>query len=470
VSARRAITRVAFPAAAALGLGWPSTAAAHGLARRSTLPLPAWMFGLAAAAVLVVSFVALAALWTKPRWEDPPPWRPLPAVGRLLGSRAVDVACGAIGVALTAVVILAGYLAPQSAFDNLAPTAILIWFWVGTAFASVLFGEVFRAFSPWRALGRALRLTRARVAYPAHLGRWPAALGLLAFGWIELASGWGEEPARLVSAALAYSVVTLGCMAAFGTETWHERGEAFGVFFGALARMSVWEQRERVVGVRPPLRALSQLETGPGVVGFVLVAIGTITFDGLSAGPVWVDVSGTLTDTFGSWGLSESTAGVLAADTGLLFGVALCTGIYLLGIEGMRMTIRGHDTSELARMFVHSLVPIAFAYLAAHYLSFLLVEGQAIAYLANDPFGQGWNLLGTGLAGIDYEILSQELLWYLQVGFVVAGHVAGLALAHDRALARFGTGKEGVRSQYWMLGAMVCFTLLALTLLAEAGS
>jgi hypothetical protein len=258
-------------------------------------------------------------------------------------------------------------------------------------------------------------------------------------------------------------------MAAFGTQVWHERGEAFGVFFGALARISAFERRGAVVGVRPPLRALAHFDAGPGSVGFILVAIGTITYDGLSAGPVWQDIAGELTDTFQAWGLSGRTAGVLAADTGLVVGIGISVLIYLLGIEGMRMSLRRHDMSELARMFVHSLVPIAFAYLAAHYLSFLLFEGQGIAYLATDPFARGWDLFGTAESGIDYGLLTQEALWYIQVGLVVGGHVAGLILAHDRAIARFGSTRAALRSQYWMLGAMVCYTLLALTLLAEAG-
>ena len=57
----------------------------------------------------------------------------------------------------------------------------------------------------------------------------------------------------------------------------------------------------------------------------------------------------------------------------------------------------GGDLSaeRLRRAFVHSLVPIAMVYVAAHYLTFLLFEGQAIRYLASDPFGQGWDLFGT---------------------------------------------------------------------------
>jgi hypothetical protein len=128
------------------------------------------------------------------------------------------------------------------------------------------------------------------------------------------------------------------------------------------------------------------------------------------------------------------------------------------------------DVTALSRAFVHSLVPIAAVYVAAHYLSFLVIEGQAIRYTASDPFGQGWNLFGWADAGIDYGALSQNATWYLQVALVVAGHVAALVLAHDRALVLYGQARVAVRSQYWMLGIMVGFTTLALWLLAQAGS
>ena len=180
----------------ALALAAPTPAFAHGLVQRSNLPIPEWLFGWAASIVLILSFVALAALWPQPRMEGVPPWRALPlGIGRVLGSRVVEVLCGLIGVGLLVVVVLAGYIGSGTALDNLAPTFILITFWVGLVFASVLFGDVFRAFSPWRAIGRVLPSKGLR-EYPEHLGRWPAAIGILIFTWIELASGWGEHPRR----------------------------------------------------------------------------------------------------------------------------------------------------------------------------------------------------------------------------------------------------------------------------------
>jgi hypothetical protein len=469
--------RVAIVVTACAFLSAPGAASAHGLAQRENLPIPEWLFGWAAAVVLVLSFFGLAVLWPRPRLE-PAPWRPLGVVGRMLGSRVWDVLLGVVGVGLFVVVVLAGYVAGGTALDNLAPTFVLITFWVGLVFAGVLFGDLFALLSPWRAVGRATGWTVRRVtgraprhaAYPERLGRWPAALVIVVFTWIELVSGWGDAPATLVSAALVYTALTLTAQAVFGVEAWTRQGEGFAVYFNLFSRLSVWERRERVLGVRPPLAGLPSLDRPSGTVIFVLAMIGTVTFDGLSQGPAWRSLSGHLVDLFTSLGIGAVAAPKWASTVGLLACVALVAGFYRLGISGVRSVGGKLGEPELRRAFVHTLVPIAAAYVAAHYFSFLLTEGQAILYLASDPFGQGWDLFGTASRGIDYGLLSTNATRYFQVAVVVCGHVAGLTLAHDRALVLYGQAKQAVRSQYWMLAVMVGFTSLALWLLAQAGT
>jgi hypothetical protein len=459
---------LAAPAAAALIA--PAAASAHGLVQRSNLPIPEWLFAWVAALVLVLSFVALAVLWPSPRLEPSYPWRPLPLIGRAIGSRAVEMLCGAIGIFLLIVTVLAGYIGNGTALDNFAPTFILITFWVGLVFASVLFGDVFRAFSPWRALGRLLPSKGLR-PYPEKLGRYPAAAGLLVFTWIELASGWGNAPVTLVTAALGYTVMTLSAQIVFGVDTWTRYGESFAVYYNLFSRMSPFETRERVVGVRPPLAGLPRLDTAPGTVALLAVMIGTVTFDGLTQGRAWKDLALRLYDVVTSLGFSVTAAPKIVDTFGLIACVLLIGGFYRLGISGARSVGGDLDEDRLRRGFVHSLVPIAMVYVAAHYLTFLLFEGQAIRYLASDPFGQGWDLFGTASAAIDYSLLSQNGAWYAQVAFVVLGHVAALTLAHDRALVLYsGDAKLAVRSQYWMLAVMVGFTSLALWLLAQAGT
>jgi hypothetical protein len=457
---------VAGVTAAAVGALLPAAAEAHGLVQRQQLPIPQWLFAWAAAAVLVISFFALAVLWPTPRLENDD-WRPVPG-GRAWASLPLQVLWGVIGVGLLIVTILAGYIGSGAALDNWAPTFILITFWVGLVFASILFGDVFKALSPWRAIGRVLpSLDRP---YPEKLGRWPAAAALFIFTWIELVSGWGEAPATLANAVVGYTVLTLVAQFVWGVETWTRYGEAFSVYFNLFSRMSVWETRDGRLGVRRPLGGLPRLDPIAGTVPLVCVMIGTVTFDGFSQGQLWRDLSANAVDALDGLDIGALTASKLAATVGLCCGVLLVAGFYRLGIEGARSVGGGMSFSKLEHGFIHSLVPIAAVYVAAHYFTFLIFEGQAISYLASDPFGQGWNLFGTVDNGINYTVFPQEDTWYVQVAVVVIGHVAALALAHDRALSMYRDTKLAVRSQYWMLGVMVGFTSLALWLLAQAGS
>jgi hypothetical protein len=443
----------------------PASADAHGLVQREQLPIPQWLFAWAAAAVLVISFFALAVLWPQPRLERDS-WRPIPG-GRLIASAPVQALCGAIGVFLLVVTIVAGYAGSGTALDNWAPTFILITFWVGLVFASILFGDIFRAFSPWRALGRLL--PSQNKPYPEKWGRYPAAIGLLAFTWIELVSGWGDHPARLVTAAVLYTCGTLAFQYVYGVETWQRRGESFAVYYNLFSRMSVFETRDGVVGVRAPLAGLPRLDPAAGTVFLVTVMIGTVTFDGLSQGPLWQNLSADMVDALDGV-FSTLTAVRIASTIGLALGVGLVGGFYRLGIEGARSVGGDLTVKRLEQGFIHTLLPIAAVYVAAHYFTFLIFEGQAINYLASDPFGQGWDLFGTVTSGIDYSVFPQKDTWYVQVAFVVVGHVAALTLAHDRALTLYGDARLAVRSQYWMLGIMVGFTSLALWLLAQAGT
>ena len=150
--------------------------------------------------------------------------------------------------------------------------------------------------------------------------------------------------------------------------------------------------------------------------------------------------------------------------------VLLIAGIYRLGIVGVRSVNHSFSSTELSRSFAHTLVPIGFAYVLAHYFSLLIWQGQAIGYLASDPLGNGANIFGTSAYQIDYKIISYAAIWYVQVAALIAGHVGGLALAHDRALAMYSNAQEAIRSQYWMLAVMVAFTSFGLWLLSAVGT
>jgi hypothetical protein len=456
-----------------------STLFAHagGLIGRSDLPIPEWLFGWAAAMVLVISFVALAILWPEPKLEGDR-WRPLPG-GRVLGSRVVEIVCGAIGIGLLGVVVYTGLQGTQSPAANFAPTFVFVIFWIGLVPASVLFGDIFRAFNPWRALGRAVGWAAGRVvrsglpaplAYPERLGHWPAAAGVFAFAVLELVRSGGDQPDTVAIATLVYSAITFIAMALYGVEAWSARGEAFSVYFNLFSRIGVFETRDRVLGVRPPLAGLAHLKAGAGTAALLAVMIGTVTFDGAGEAPIWTGLSPDMTRFFGDLGLSPQPAFELTFLIGLTVAILLVAGLYRLGVLGARSVGGGFSAERLSRAFVHSLVPIALAYVMAHYLTYLLFRGQAIVFLASDPLGDGSDLFGTASTQIDYGVIGSTATWYWQVAFVVAGHAAGLTLAHDRALALYDDAKLAVRSQYWMLAVMVGFTSLALWLLSQANT
>ena len=453
------------------------TLIAHGLVGRSDLPIPEWLFGWAAAVVLIVSFLALAALWSEPRLEVDR-WRALPWPRGL--SRVLDVVCGAIGLFLLGVVIWSGLSGVQSVTANFAPTFVYVIFWVGLVPVSVLFGDVFRAFNPWRAAGKAVSWAASKAAggtlpaplqYPERLGHWPAAAGIFLFATLELVASSGDMPRNVAIAALTYSALTWVAMALYGVDAWIDRGEAFSVYYHLFSLMSPFERRDGVLGLRRPLSGLASFQALPGTVPLLAVMIGSVSFDGFGETSAWTDAAKDIADVFKDLGLSAEKALEVAFLLGLLGSVLFILGVYRVAMIGVRSMGGERDASTLGRSFVHSLVPIAFAYVMAHYWTLLLYQGQAIWALASNPLGEaGTDIFGTADRGIDYSIIGATAAWYWQVAFVVAGHVAGLILAHDRALIMYDDAKRAVRSQYWVLAVMVGFTSLALWLLSQANA
>jgi len=452
---------------------------AHGLSGRADLPIPAWLFIWVAAAVLVISFVALGTRWRSVRLDDYEIW-PLPErLSRFLLSKPVDILCSTIGVFLLGLIIWAGLFGDQSVPENITPTFVYVIFWVGLVPVSLLFGNVFYAFNPWRAVGRAFAWLASKalgekagtgLPYPEWLGNWPAAAGLLAFTWLELLSPDGTSPKTIAAAALLYSALTFLGMGLFGVDPWIRRGEAFSVYFGLFSRISIFDRDEDRIVVRPPLVGLTEVRATAGTVAVLAVMIGTVSFDGIQETVFWGNVSDSIQSFFADLGMGPTLGLELAGGVGLITMVVVVGTFYLLGCLGAHTVDARFSVVHLARSFVHSLVPIALVYVGAHYLTFLLFQGQAIGYLASDPAGLGWNLFGTADAGIDYGLIGATVTWYAQVAFVVAGHVGALTLAHDRALALYASPQEATRSQYWMLAVMIGFTSFALWLLSQGNA
>jgi hypothetical protein len=432
---------------------------AHGIGSVTDPPIPQWLAYYGAAAVLVLSFAALGALWRAPLLERGR-FRPLVRFPR----SAARVLLGALGLLLFVVVFMAALVGERSVGTNIAPTFVLVGFWVGLVPVSVLLGNVWAWLSPWRAAADAVAWTWDRAglawdppfAYPERLGRWPAAFLLLAFTALELAYTDPGDPRILALAIAIYSWVTWVGIAAFGRDAWLPNGEAFTVYFGLLARLAPVAVRDGRLGLRAPLDRVARIPEPPGTVAFVAVMLGSVAFDGFSRTTWWQDRL---------FEIETEPGAILFNLLGLVSAIAVVAVAYVLAVEVARRI--GRERARLEQAFVGSLIPIALAYVIAHYLTYLLVQGQLLIPLASDPFGYEWDLFGTIDYRVDVQPLSADAVWYAQAGALVVGHVLGLMIAHDKALALFGSTKVALRTQYAMLGLMVLYTVGGLWLLSR---
>jgi hypothetical protein len=487
-----------------LGPGWAwvlmvacASASAHGFGARYDLPLPLslWIVGAAATVVLSFLFVAVFIRWA-PRSGattelDLLRWR----VGRIVGGKASRRIARVFTAAAVIVIILAGLIGNQTPTRNLAPTAIWIAWWVGFSYVSAFIGDVWCVVNPWAAsfelyensLPERSGLRKARNGWPGSLGVWPATGLFVAFAWIELIWDGRAIPSHLAWLAVAYSLITWAGMYWFGKDAWLKYGDPFVQAFGILAKFAPTETRvargadqpdraccdqyyraaesERRWILRLPGAGLLVQATPPSVVVFVIVMLSTVTFDGLMATPLWQRIENLLYGALPSPGNSRLT---LINTAGLLFFCAAVLSIYRLVSALVAKASPTPMTAEAAsQKFVLTLVPIAIAYLIAHYLSYFLIQGQLLIRLVSDPFGFGWNIFGSARFRPDIGIVGARFVWYTSLVAIVLGHVIAICLAHVVALRNVCDKRGATRCQIPMLILMVGYTMMSLWIIAQ---
>jgi hypothetical protein len=297
-------------------------------------------------------------------------------------------------------------------------------------------------------------------------GRYPAAIALFSFVALELAHPTPAYPRTLGIAAALYSYWALAGMAVYGRDAWTRNGEGFAVAFELLSRLAPVAVRDGSVVVRWPFSGLGGDERTRGTLVFVAVLLGSTSFDGFSRTSTWQDLA---TDLRANLADSSQRTIDLALTLlnvgGLAFFVLAVLATYLAAVAAAEAL--GGIERSLVPDFVLPLVPIAAAYLAAHYFTLFLIQGQFIVPLLSDPFGRGWDLFGTVDFAPNLALVSPETVWYVQVASLVVGHVAGLAIAHDRAVAIFPSRRASLEAQLPMLALMVLYTLGGMWLLTR---
>ncbi|MEK6719591.1 MAG: hypothetical protein AABZ33_02840 [Chloroflexota bacterium] len=447
----------------------PSAVLAHALDAtfESRLPLVAYLAGAAGAVALSFIFVLVRSTPAGPSADDrDDEHRTITVPGWM------RIALRASGLLAWSWILAQGIIGGSSDADVMT---LFLWVygWVGVAIVSAFIGPIWHWLDPFATLydmgawvirrgqgpgdeaggeargeaGGDDEWTDDEVTTVPGLGRWPAVAGLALFIWLELAMGGGGRTLFIV--VMGYTAVTLTAMALYGRDTWRSSGETFSVWFGLLGRMAplatagdgVLRRRGFAVGV------LDRGWTVPDVV-LIALGIGSILFDGLSQTQLFFDLFGAPPPI----AITVILGAFLALVTSLALSAARWVGLAAAGA---------------------GLLPIAVGYLVAHYLTFLLIDGQRILVAISDPFQQGWDLFGTAFFEPSGAWLPPGLVWTFQLLAVVGGHMIG-AWAGHAAVAEVDPNPAGQR---WLDGrirqiplalVMVMLTTVTLWSLGQA--
>lgn len=448
---------------------------AHAGERAFVLLLPTGLYILGGALAVALSFAVMACLPSRLFSRLAEFRLPIANIPRCTG-----VLPSAVALITLAALVYAGIAASRDPLDNPLPLAVWTLWWVGFTFLVAVAGDLWRLLNPWRAAYRlAVALARWRatppLAYPRWLGYWPAVLLFLAFAWFELIYPAPHDPENLAGAAIGYAAITLAGMLLFGDERWLDRAEAFSVFFGIVARLSPLGvkpaqpgERDRLeVSLALPCRGLLAADPLPASgVAFVLVALASVSFDGLSRTFWWLGLLGEnpLEYPGRSSLMALNTLGIVAMAAALATAFLACVRL------GGALAEHGGGTEGGYGHYVLAIVPIAFGYHFAHYLPTFLVDAQYAVRALGDPFSLGWNLLGARELHVTTSFLSHHasvhVIWNVQVAGIVAAHVAAVFVAHVIALRRHARVRSALASQVPMTALMVGYTIFGLWLLA----
>lgn len=479
--------RLITAAALAGGALLPRDVAAHGFSRLYTPPVPVALYGWAAAATLILSFVMAGLLATAAR--PPATSASLDLVGRRVvrALRHGVPVLRLLAVLVLVLCIVTGFWGQHDPARNFG----LLFFWVIFSllvpYLSLLLGNFYAALNPWRTLGDTIgRLWRGfgagRIRYPEALGDWPA-LGLYV-GFIAFELFGTGSPVPLAMFLTGYTALNLAGIWLVGTRAWFRHCEIFSVLLRLIALLAPidYERGDRPGSSRLRLRwpcagLLSERPAQLSSVVFALAMLSTTAFDGLRATQWWVtlfwaDPSGLLTDWLGERPISAMATlrpWYLGWEAFWLFASPfLYLGAYLLTIVLARWLGRSaRSVRALALDFGYSLLPIAVVYHISHYNDLLLAHGLKLISLVSDPFGWKWNLFGTAHLFRAPILPDYSVVWHSQVGMIVLGHVVSVFIAHRIALRVFDTRRAATLSQLPMLVLMIAFTVVGLWILAQ---
>ncbi len=329
----------------------------------------------------------------------------------------------------------------ESAKTSITPLVLWIFLWIAVPVLGLVFGDLYAKFNPL-----ALIVNREGVSRNVYY----ASFLFLCLTWFELVWNKPGNP-RHIGIVFLVLLVVVSVVQRFYNKTIIE--------VDPLLLLHHLYSKMRITNSKPVFKTLlnniSNLAQLKGMEYFILLMIGTVTYDGLRETTFWFELFGSQT-----YETSFSTVAFLLIN--LLIIVFYRFACYF----AIRVSGEDLNLNEISLKFGHTMLPIAFAYHVTHYLSLLLFEFQTVVYRLNDPLGFGWNLFNVQEPEVNY-FLEPIALWTIMVIVTLASHMLSVVLAHDLSVKLFGHQKSD-KTQYVFLFITVALTLQALFVLSVA--
>ena len=401
----------------------------HGIGSVGDLPIPFETVLNISAWVIILTFVFLKISWKKSVLiqKDVIVEQRQPRLGKVFG------------ILLLSLLILPGLIGNEEAKTSITPLIIWVFLWIGVPVLGLVFGDIYSKFNP-------LSIIPSSEKKPSTV--WFAAALFLGLTWFELVWRKPGNPTHIGIVFILLMLITTGTRIIFGKASIEV--DPLHLLHHLYAKLRFTLSKPIYKNM---LENIANLSNFKGMEYFILLMIGTVTYDGLRGTTFWYNLFGSSTlditfSTFAFFGINI-----------VIIGSYRFACWFALKVSGEKQ-----DLNNISLLFGHTMLPIAFAYHVTHYLSLLLYESQTILYRLNDPYGIGWNLFGIDEVTINY-FLTPVALWGIQVFVTLAGHMLSVVLAHDLAIKLFGH-QQSDKTQYIFLLITVGLTLQALFVLS----
>ena len=401
----------------------------HGVVNVGDLPIPFDIVLNSSALVVLITFVYLKVSWKEsiitPRQEVFNDRQNF--IGKLFG------------IIILFLLVAPGIFGNESSKTSVAPLILWVFLWIGVPVIGLLFGDIYSKFNP-------LNLFSLKSDKPESV--YFACILFIGLTWFELV--W-KKPGNPLNIAIVLITlfVCVNLLRYFLKKSLIEVDPLLLLHY-LYSKLKLFNSRPYFRSLLDNIGNLAKLK---GIEYFVLLMIGTVTYDGLRETTFWYNQFGSRTDDMGF-----STMMFLIMNLGtILFYRFAC--FFAIKVGGSDL-----ELNHVSNLFGHTMLPIAFAYHVTHYLTLLLFESQTFFYRFNDPIGIGMNILNVEEPTINYFI-EPLVIWGIQVAVTLLGHMLSVVLAHDLAVKLFGH-QQSDKTQYIFLFITVALTLQALFVLS----